>query len=581
MTATTPRIPTYPAVQHHNIPSILTDRDQWVAWRWEFREGKFTKVPINPRSGKRAKANDPSTWATFAEACQCAARLNIGIGYVFHQSDPVAGIDFDDCLDPETGELDPIALDRIRSLDSYAEISPSGTGVKVIVVGKLPPEHRRNDAQRVEMYDDRRLFTLTGNLLPGAPATIEQRQYELDQLHSDVFAHKLQQPKPTFIADPGGSLFTDDEVIERALASKSGTKFAQLFFQGDTSGNNGNDSGADMALCNLLRFFTRGDTSQMDRLFRRSALMRDKWDKPARSGETYGEGTIKRALPGDVYTPPPPAPQIVFDAPQPVMDAITAQEGTGKCSEALGRIRELELHLAGMQARVDQLEADNQRLREERTWMMQVLRNPNLKGEKITALALMFETDSKVSREQDRDGWVHIPRARIAEAAGCSESTVSTHIARLEHDGILQKRVTRGVTLQGEPISEMHVKISETTAETMKKLADLNPDRPKHGGRRVYCPDHPEADVIVRRTVMCADCGQIIEETEQRITAVEADETLKSQDATSEIPQRPNVDVVPRGSIMRHHRQHAENRVRRRPTPNPSVVSPAWIEGEL
>lgn len=453
MTATAPRTPTYPVVQHDHIPNQLKEHPQWVAWRWGLREGKYTKLPINPRTGGKAMTNKPSTWGTIDEAQRHAAQYNIGIGYVFHQDDPFAGVDFDDCLDPETGELAPITLERIRSLDSYTEVSPSGKGVKVILLGKLPSHYRRNDAQRIEMYDDRRLFTLTGNLFPGAPTTIEPRQAELDRLHTEVFAHKLQKPKPTIIADPGGSLFSDEEVIEKALGSKNGTRFAQLFFQGDTTSNGGNQSGADLALCNLLRFWTRGDTAQMDRLFRRSALMRDKWDKAARSGETYGEGTIREALPGDIYEPTRSTPQIIMESSQPLTAFTSHLEDAGsggECAEAYQRIRELEMELVGKQARIDQLESEVQHLKRIDSLQAQLLKNSKMDdGSKITLMALVPEiagirsgAGARTDESRDRrvaGNAVVINRTAVAEKIGCSPGTAGRRMTKLADAGLFRK----------------------------------------------------------------------------------------------------------------------------------------------
>jgi len=86
----------------------------------------------------------------------------------------------------------------------------------------------------------------------------------------------------------------DDELIERAKEAANGEKFQRLW-RGDTSGYPSH-SEADMALCCLLAFWTSGDPQRVDRLFRASGLMRDKWDEVHYAdGATYGERTVKRA----------------------------------------------------------------------------------------------------------------------------------------------------------------------------------------------------------------------------------------------------------------------------------------------
>jgi hypothetical protein len=97
----------------------------------------------------------------------------------------------------------------------------------------------------------------------------------------------------------------DAALLEKAKAAANGAKFAALW-DGDTSAYAGDESAADQALCNLLAFWTGCDAIQMDRLFRRSGLMRDKWERKARAEDaSYGSGTIRRAIEGctDTYSP--------------------------------------------------------------------------------------------------------------------------------------------------------------------------------------------------------------------------------------------------------------------------------------
>ena len=86
----------------------------------------------------------------------------------------------------------------------------------------------------------------------------------------------------------------DSELIERAKRSKRGREFSALM-NGDTSAYDGDDSRADIALCNMLAFWTGRDAARIDRIFRTSGLMREKWDRPT-SGSTYGAITIRNAI---------------------------------------------------------------------------------------------------------------------------------------------------------------------------------------------------------------------------------------------------------------------------------------------
>src|SRR5207302_6396794 len=82
----------------------------------------------------------------------------------------------------------------------------------------------------------------------------------------------------------------------KACSAANGAKFSALWY-GDISAYGDDDSAADQALCNLLAFWTGKDAIRIDRLFKQSGLYRaEKWDRNARAGETYGQGTIERAI---------------------------------------------------------------------------------------------------------------------------------------------------------------------------------------------------------------------------------------------------------------------------------------------
>lgn len=170
--------PVYPKIE--NIPAELKALRQWVNWYWKLEEGKFTKPPINPNpqiledgsKGLRgASHSNPVTWGTYEQAIENLEKYTwlSGIGFVFSKSDPYAGIDLDDCRNPGTGEIAEHALEIIRKLKSYTEISPSQTGVKIIVRGSLPegaPDGgNKNQEKGIEMYDKLRFFTITGEVL--------------------------------------------------------------------------------------------------------------------------------------------------------------------------------------------------------------------------------------------------------------------------------------------------------------------------------------------------------------------------------------------------------------------------------
>ena len=145
-----------------SLPEELRQRRQWVVWKLEERGGKPTKVPYIAGGSGKASSTDSLTWRSFEEAVQAleTGRYN-GIGFVFSSGDPFAGVDLDDCRDPETGELEEWAAKIVEAFGSYAEVSQSGTGVHIIVMGKAPNKKRG----KVEAYSSERYFTMTGRVL--------------------------------------------------------------------------------------------------------------------------------------------------------------------------------------------------------------------------------------------------------------------------------------------------------------------------------------------------------------------------------------------------------------------------------
>lgn len=278
------------------FPAELTALSQWVVWKEEKRKGKLTKVPYNARTGAKASSSDPTSWSDFPTAiAPLSARDGgyRGVGFVFSEKDPYTGVDLDKCRNAETGEIDTWALDITNELDSYTEISPSGTGLHVFIRGQIPEGARKKKACHggaVEMYSSGRYFTVTGKHLSGTPLTVEDRADQLTGLHARVFPGKgtghIPNPAP-----PTVGKLSDEKILDLATRARNGSRFTQLM-RGDTSGNGGDDSAADLALCNILAFYTQ-DPDQIDRMFRLSGLMRDKWNR-----EDYRGATIQRAING-------------------------------------------------------------------------------------------------------------------------------------------------------------------------------------------------------------------------------------------------------------------------------------------
>lgn len=269
-----------------NIPRELRDLAQWVVWRTEVRDEKPTKVPYSVR-GSHARANDPKTWATFEEAVAVVGDGYDGVGFMFTKDDPYCGVDLDDCRDPETGEFHKDALAVMEALDSYAEVSPSDTGAKIIVRAAKPGKRNRTSKTPwggdIEMYDERRYFAITGESLNGDE--VREAQADLDTVYERFFGEAEPEPEAKGKRAQPTVDIEDAEVLERARDHRH---FRQLW-DGDTE-RYGSGSEADLALCATLARIT-DDRDQVLRLWRASGLWREKSER-----EDYQRRTIDKAF---------------------------------------------------------------------------------------------------------------------------------------------------------------------------------------------------------------------------------------------------------------------------------------------
>jgi putative DNA primase/helicase len=279
------------------IPQELKTQPNWVCYRMESRFGQMkpTKIPYNPVTGEKAKANEPATWTDY-ETCVAAAERGEYAGIGFEFAPPYIGVDLDQCRNSETGEIDDWAAEIINHLNSYTEASPSGSGVHIIIRGTLPPGRRREGP--VEMYDSARFFTMTGVQIPGTPNNIEERTREIADLHAAFFpAMEEGTSVPTALMSTASSL-PDHEVVEKASKAANGEKFRKLW-AGEWQGMYPSQSEADQALCCELAFWTGKDESRIDSLFRQSGLYRKKWEREDYRGETLAVAMKKTTT---VYT---------------------------------------------------------------------------------------------------------------------------------------------------------------------------------------------------------------------------------------------------------------------------------------
>ena len=290
-----------------NIPQELKSNASFCLWKYEKRSGRATKVPYDPRTGQMAKTNDTSTFSDFSTAMTAYAMGGWdGIGY--RVSEGIGAIDIDHCI-REDGSLNDVAASILSFFpDTYFERSPSSTGLRGFF--RLSPDfvydktvyYINNRKHGLEVYlpgTTNRFVTVTGDVY--RPGSVTRNDDALQSV-LDTFMKRTSPIKSGFSGSPV-SYFTDEQVIKHASDSKSGDKFKALM---DGRWEEGYDSrsDADMALVSMLAFWCGCVEEQIDRIFRSSGLMRDKWDRMT-GDATYGQITIRNAIAScsEIYRP--------------------------------------------------------------------------------------------------------------------------------------------------------------------------------------------------------------------------------------------------------------------------------------
>lgn len=262
----------------------LMAKGQWVYWQYELRDGKQTKVPKDAHTGYNAKSNDPTTWSFYHEV----VGKGDGAGFMFTEG--LAGID----IDAHDVDQNPLALEILDLFkDTYIEHSPSGKGYHIIFrvdptqlpvtpQGKWDSEHyyMKNSKIDVECYVGgftNRFFTFTQDM------TSDDGNITDMTAQFVYFLNKYMRKKGHIM---------DMAIIDKA-AEKDGYQFTSLFYDHDLSAYDNDESRADLALCNRLAYWFRGDEQAINEAFRASSLYREKWER-----DDYSHNTIQKAIDG-------------------------------------------------------------------------------------------------------------------------------------------------------------------------------------------------------------------------------------------------------------------------------------------
>lgn len=272
--------------QYKNIPIELKELKQWVCWG---KPGaKERKQPFNPITNSPAKADKPTTWATYEDAVKAVKSAKYeGIGFMLTYG--YIGIDLDHVITKRG--LTSEAKEIIEAVDSYTEISPSGTGIHILVKGNIKLDKNKNKIkgnEAIEMYAQGRYFTITGNVYD-KKSQLKSRTIEASKIYDKYLKSDKKLAKEAYKVIPSKPItidsLEDKQLLTKMFNSKQGNKIKALFY-GDITGYN-SASEATLALCNYLVFWSNKNKDQIDRIIRSSGLYRQKWDTIRPSKEDY------------------------------------------------------------------------------------------------------------------------------------------------------------------------------------------------------------------------------------------------------------------------------------------------------
>ncbi len=280
---------------YDNLPAKLRETGLFCCWRREQRGERSTKVPYNPQTGRKARSTDPATFAPFPTALEAAGRYDgLGVG-VFGA---LGAIDIDHCLGPD-GRLSDMAQDVVATMRAYTERSPGGTGLRILFTAEgfqydKDRYYINNQQLGLEVYiagSTNKYVTVTG-ATSAQGVDLEERGEQLAAVLERYMVRPKKQQAPAPARQPMD--LDDMALVEKIKRSKGGDTFRYLW-DGQFVGFYKSHSEADQALCNILAWWTNRDAERMDRLFRQSGLMREKWDRPT-AGSTYGQITVQEAI---------------------------------------------------------------------------------------------------------------------------------------------------------------------------------------------------------------------------------------------------------------------------------------------
>ncbi len=526
-----------PSTGATRVPRSLYDLPFFGVWKREHD----TKIPYNPLTGRRAKANDASTFATHAQAERAFASGKYeGLCVLVDASLGITVLDLDHVVPEEHAgdetKLPPNVRRVIRMANTYTTWSPSRTGIRMFFAATTERDYENKNHGReiciAEQYNALRFATVMTNApISHTPDSFNDNRDDLVAV-LDAFGFKLRaaeqpsRPQPTY---NGGS--RSNAAIIEAASRVNGEKFRRLH-AGDITGypesqtDKGFSSEADGAYVLILCGYT-GDDAQVADIWRsESRLYRKKLDRP-----DYVDRTIESARRKQSWW---------FDwesngrfASHPPNTHLGSTGHTGQSeglpTAATGQNCDKQLSVA-LQTIARQAETIRQQ-RETLQGIERILANDQIQiGPRVTGIALLLELNSQKQRgKQPKEHGHHIPAIWLARRTGSTAKTANTHAKTLQKMGVIERKIVSEVVKKDEVVDQESGEIF-TVGEVRKRayypadqasaiitnLAEYRrkDEDPKHGGDRQdapYCEKHPDAGTVKRSVIECAECEAVLD----------------------------------------------------------------------
>jgi hypothetical protein len=312
-----------------NVPQVLKDLPNWVQWKLTPNEsGELGKVPFvaGTNFAKHAASTRSATWSTFEEAIKnIELSSSQGVGFVIHGPAVEAGLvgfDLDGCRNPQTGDVTEWAQKLIDCLESYTEVTPSLTGVRIWVKGKVSGKEcvfnldtaaGYGDKVKIEVFSNARYFTVTGDCFDPFLSEIETR--DMKEAYRLCREFKAKYPAKTknqtevtsqsssntsSVPAKGAQIQTDGSstviTSKYEILMHGQIRFTKPFVIQDAHGNRleyPSHSEADLALCTQSALLNGNDPQKIWNDYSQSSLARDKW---LNREQSFRDHTISAAI---------------------------------------------------------------------------------------------------------------------------------------------------------------------------------------------------------------------------------------------------------------------------------------------